>query len=119
MLKPVPVSLASLSSLPKTPLVITLLLVCFSSFLMPALRLVSFLMVSGLVEGVCLICGHVRRPSIGGSASSNMMSGVVSPSTPALATLSAVSLYFTSVCDLTFPKCVFSCLEFLSIVVDL
>jgi hypothetical protein len=31
------------------------------------------------------------------------MSGMFAPSTTALAALSAVSLYSTSVCDLTFP----------------
>jgi hypothetical protein len=84
-------------------------------FLMPAFRLVSFLMCYGLFGGLCLICGYVRRPPIGGSASSNVMSGEFSPSTAALAALSAVSLYSTSVCDyLTFPMCVFSCLRSLS-----
>jgi hypothetical protein len=43
-----------------------------------------------------------------------MMSGEFSPSTAALAALSAVSLYSTSVCDLTFPMCVFRCLWSLS-----
>ena len=111
MLKCVPVSLASLRSLPKTPLVGTVLLVCFSSFLIPALRLVIFCMFSGLFGGVCLICGHVRRPPISGPASSNMVSGAVSPSPTALAVLMVDSLHSTSVCDLTFPMCVFSCLE--------
>ena len=73
---------------------------------MLALRLVSFLMCSGLLVGLSRICGHVRRPPIGRSASSKMMSGNFSPSTTALAALSAVSLYSTSVCDLTFPICV-------------
>ena len=82
----------------------------FSYFLMHALRLVSFLMRSGLLDGFSLICGHVRRPPIGGSASSKVMSGYLSPSTTDLAALSAVSLYSTSVCDLTFPMCVLSCL---------
>ena len=76
---------------------------------MHALRLVSFLIFSSSVVGVCLIYGHVRRPPIVGSASSNVMSGVVSPSTTALAALFDVSLYSTSLCDLTFPMCVFSC----------
>ncbi len=48
-----------------------------------------------------MICGHVLRSPTGGSASSNMMSGVASPSTTALAVLSAASLYSMSVCDLT------------------
>jgi hypothetical protein len=42
------------------------------------------------------------------------MSGVFLPPTTALAALSAGSLYFTSVCDLTFPMCVFSYLESLT-----
>ena len=115
MLKYAPMSLASLRSLPKTPLVVTFLLVCFISFLMPALRLVSFRMISGLFGRVCLILGHVRRPPIGGSASSNGVSGGVSPPSTALATLSAVSLYSKSVCYLIFPICVFSCFESLYI----
>ena len=69
MLKFVPVPLASLRSLPKTLVIVTILLVCFSFFIMPALRLVSFRMFFGLFGGVCLVCGHVRRPSIGGSSS--------------------------------------------------
>ena len=75
---------------------------------MPALRLVSFLMCSGLLVGLSLIFGHVRRPPIGGSASSKIISGSLSPSTTDLAALSAVSLYSTSVCDFTFPICVLS-----------
>jgi hypothetical protein len=114
MLKYVPESLAACRSFPKTPFVAAVLLVCLSSFMMHVLRLVSFLMCSGLLVGFSLICGHVRRPPIGGSASSKVMSGKFSPSTTALAALSAVSLYFTSVCDLTFPICVLSCLCSLS-----
>ena len=82
---------------------------------MLALRFVNFRMFSSLFAGLCLICGHVRRPPIGGSASSNVMSSVCSPSTIALAILSAVSLYSTSVCDLTFPMCDFSCLASLAL----
>ncbi len=81
---------------------------------MHALRLVSFLMCSSLLVGFSLICGHVRRPPIGGSASSKVMSGKSSPSTTALAAFSAVSLYYTSVCDLNFTICVLSCLWSLS-----
>ncbi len=54
------------------------------------------------------------EPLIGGSASSKVMSGSVSPSTTDLAALSAVSLYSTSVCDLTFPICVLSCFSSLA-----
>ena len=92
MLKFVPVSLAACRSLPKTPFVFAVLLVCFISFFMLALRFVSFRMFSGLLGGLCLICGHVRRRPIGGSASSNVISGVCSQSTTALVALSAVSL---------------------------
>ncbi len=77
---------------------------------MPDLRLVSFIMCSCLSVGFSRICGNVRRPSIGGSASSKVMSGKCSPSTTALAALLAVSLCSTFVCDLTFPICVLSCL---------
>ncbi len=114
MLKSLPVSLAACRSSPKTPLVFAILLVCFSSFLILALRFVSFWMFSGMLGVLYLICGHVRRPPIGRSAFSNVMSGVYSPSTAAFAALSAVSLNSTSVCDLTFPMCVLSCLWCLS-----
>jgi len=67
------------------PLNVAVLLVRFSSFLMSSLRLMSFPMFSGSFGGVCFICGHMRRPPIGGSASSNVMFGMVSPSTTALA----------------------------------
>ena len=82
---------------------------------MPALRLVNSLMSFGLLGGLCLIWVQVRRPPIGGSASSNGVSGGVSPPSTALATLSAVSLYSKSVCYLIFPICVFSCFESLYI----
>ena len=81
---------------------------------MHALRFVIFRMFSDVLDGLCLICGHVRSPPIGGSASSNVMSGVCSPSTTALVALLAVSLYSTSVYDFTFPICVLSCLWCLS-----
>ena len=96
------------------PLVVADLLVYFSSFFMSALRFVSFRMFSGLLGRLCLICDHVRRPPFGGSTSSNVMSDVFPLSPTDLAALSAVSLYFTSVCDLTFPMCGFSCLWSLS-----
>ena len=103
-----PVSLVVFRSAPKTRLVV----VCVVSliyFFMPVFMLVSFIMVSGLFGVVCLICGHIRRPPTGGSASLNVMSGGASPSTTALAALSAASLYSMSVCDLTLPMCVLSC----------
>ena len=45
--KSIPVSLASCRSLPETPLVVAVLLMCLSSFPMPALRLVICLLFSG------------------------------------------------------------------------
>ncbi len=52
------------------------------------------------------ICGHVLSPLIGGSASTNVMSGVFFPSTTPRAAASASSLCLTPVCDLTLPMCV-------------
>ena len=49
------------------------------------------------------ICGHVLSPPTGGSASANIMSGVLCPSTTSRADVSASSLYETPVCDLTLP----------------
>ena len=82
---------------------------------MPAFRLVSFVMVSGLSGVVLLICGHVLRPHTGGSASSNVMSGMASPSTTCLAVSSAASLCSMSVCDLTWPMCVLRCFASLAL----
>ncbi len=107
MLKFVPVSLAVFSSAPKIPLVMVDVVSLIALF-MPVYILVSFRMASGLFGVVCLVCGHVRRPLTGGSASSNVMSGGTSPSTTALAAVSAASLYSMSVCDLTLPMCVLS-----------
>ena len=50
---------------------------------MPALRLVNSLMSFGLLGGLCLIWVQVRRPPIGGSASSKIVTGVISSSTTA------------------------------------
>ena len=70
ILKYIPVSLiASCRSLPKMPFIVAFLLVCLSSFLMPVLMLMNFLMCSGLLGVFWLICGHERTPPIGGSAS--------------------------------------------------
>jgi len=55
MLKYVPVSHAYLRSLLKTPLIGTVLLVCFSSFLMPAFRLVVFLGCVRVCLGECVL----------------------------------------------------------------
>ncbi len=54
------------------------------------------------------IWGHVLSPLIGGSASVNVMSGVLIPSTTLPAALFASSLCVTLVCDLTLPICVCS-----------
>jgi hypothetical protein len=51
--------------------------------------LVVWVLLSGLLV---LICGHVRRPPMEGSASVKIMSGRVLPSTTLRAPLSAVSL---------------------------
>ncbi len=83
--------------------------------LMPAFRLVSFFMVSGLSDVFLLICCHVLRPPTGGSASSNVMSGMASPSTTCLAASSAASLCYMSVCDLTLPMCVLRCFASLAL----
>ena len=91
ILKSVPVSLAVFSNAPNIPLVVVYY-VSLIVVLMPVCMLVSFRMVSGLIGVMCLICGHVRRPPTGGSASSNVMSGGASPSTTALAALPAASL---------------------------
>ena len=52
------------------------------------------------------IWGQVLSPPIGGSASENVMSGVLRPSTTSRAAVSASSLCVTSVCDLILPMCV-------------
>ncbi len=53
-----------------------------------------------------LIWGQVLSPPIGGSASVNVMSGVLCPSTTSRAAISASSLCAAPVCDLTLPMCV-------------
>ncbi len=109
MLKFAPVSLAAWRIVPKTPLVLVMWVVALINFLLPILRLEIIWMVSGLFGVVRIIYGHVRRPPIGGSASSNITSGGYSPSTTAPATESADSLYSMSVCDFTFPMCDWRC----------
>ena len=54
---------------------------------------------------VVLVSGQVLGPPIGGTASVNIMSGVVCPSTRLRAVVSASSLCVTPVCDLTLPMC--------------
>ena len=55
---------------------------------------------------VFLIWGQVISPPIGGSASINIMYGILSPSTTFRADVSASSLCVTQGCDLTLPICV-------------
>ena len=52
------------------------------------------------------IWGQVLSPPIGGSASVDVMSGVLCPSTTYRADVSASLLCLTPVCDLTLPMCV-------------
>ena len=108
MLKYVSVSLAVISSAQKIPLVVVCVVTLIAVF-MPVFIFVSFVTVSGLFGVVYLICGYAQRPPTVGSASSNAMSGGASPSTTALAAVSAASLYSMSVCDFTLPMCVLSC----------
>jgi len=69
----------------------------FSGLVLKSLRnplgmsaiLVVWMLLSGLL---ILICGHVRRPPIGGSASVKVMSGRFLPSTTLRAPSSATSL---------------------------
>ena len=68
MLKYVSVSLAAFSRAAKTPLVAVDVVSLIAVFML-VFMLVSFRMLSGLSGVVCLICGHVRRPPMGGSAS--------------------------------------------------
>ncbi len=75
MLKSAPVDLAAWKSGSKTSLVVLMCCVSLIAFFIPVLRLVILSMVSGLFGCVRLISGHVRRPPMGGSASSNVMSG--------------------------------------------
>ena len=114
MLKYVPVSLAFFSSSPKIPLVVVYFVSLIAVFI-PVFMCVSFMMVSGWFGVVLLICDHVLSPPTSGSASSNVMFGVASPSTTALDALSTASLYSMSGCDLTFPMCVFSFFGFLAL----
>jgi len=65
MLKSVLVSLVFWSSLPKMPFIL-LSLLALISLLMSFFRLVILWMVSDLFGAVVLICGHVRRPPMGG-----------------------------------------------------
>ena len=109
MLKSVPVSLATCSSVPNTPLAVVLCVVSFIAFLMPVLRLVILRMLFCLFGVLRLIFCHVRRPPMGRSASSNMVSDGTCPPTTALAAESADSLHSMYVCDLILLMCVWRC----------
>ncbi len=65
MLKSISVSLAAWSSLPKTPLVVVVLVVDLISFFMPVLRLGILCVMYGVFGDDFVICGRVRRPLIG------------------------------------------------------
>ena len=70
-------------------------------------RLESNLVTLGIASLMFLfIWGHVLSPPIGGSASVNVMSGALCPSTTSRAAVSASSLCVAPVCDLTLPICV-------------
>jgi hypothetical protein len=109
MIKSVPLALAVWRSVPKTFFFVVFWFVTLIAFFMPVLKLVILWILSGLFGVVRLIYGHAQRPPIEGSASSNMMSGRTFPSTTALTVTPADSLHYMSVCDLTFPMCVWSC----------
>ncbi len=66
----------------------------------------KFCMLGDVSFSVPRIWGHVQSPLIGGSASVNMMSRGLCPSTTPRAAMSASSLCVTPVCDLTLPMCV-------------
>ncbi len=70
-------------------------------------RLECNLVTLGVVSLLFLfIWGQVLSPPTCGSASVNVMSGVLCPSTTSRAALSASSLCVTPMCDLTLPMCV-------------
>ncbi len=66
----------------------------------------SLVELGGVSLRVFRICGHVLSPTMSGSASVHIMSGVLCPSTTLRAVVSASSLCVTLVCDLTLPRCV-------------
>ncbi len=69
-------------------------------------RSASLVALDGVFLRVFRICGHVRSPPIGGSASVDIMSDVLCPSTTLRAAVSASSLCVIPVCDFTLPMCV-------------
>ena len=70
-----------------------------------ACRSANLVVLGGVFFLVFLVWGQVLSPPIGGSASVNIMSGVLCPST-LRADVSVVSVCVPPVCDLTLPMCV-------------
>ena len=86
----VPVSLASWSSLPKCLSFCCMSLLALIAILMLVFRLVILWMESVLFGAVSLICGHVRRPPMTGSASIKVMFGGAFPSLVVLSPLFSI-----------------------------
>jgi len=66
----------------------------------------SLVMLGGVPFPCFRVWGQVLSPPTGVSASVNMLSGVMCPSTTLRAAVSASSLGVTPVCDLTLSMCV-------------
>ena len=66
----------------------------------------SLVILGGVPFPFFRVWGQVLSPPTGGSASVNIMSGVLCPSTTLRAAVSVSSLCVTPVCDLTLPVCV-------------
>ncbi len=69
-------------------------------------RSANLVTLGGVSFLVFLVWGQVLSPPTGGSASMNITSGVLCPSTTSRAAESASSMCMISVCDLTLPMCV-------------
>ncbi len=69
-------------------------------------RMIRMVEVGGVSLKVFRIWVHVLSPPTGGSASVNIMSSVLRPSTTLRAVVSTSSLCVPPVCDLTLPMCV-------------
>jgi hypothetical protein len=66
----------------------------------------SLVMMGGVSFPCFRVWGHVLSPPTGGSASVNIMSRALCPSTTLRADVSASSLCVALVCDFTLPMCV-------------
>ncbi len=66
----------------------------------------SLVMLGGVPLPFVRVWGQVLSPPTGGSASVNIMSGVLCPSTTLRAAVSASALCVTPVFDLTLPMCI-------------